>query len=277
MSRPPLPQHCPTQRELDDLELLTSGAADPIRGFNEPGSPLTLSLPDELLTHLDEGNEVELVDPEGLPLARVSSVLRGLAVTPLTHAQHGPFRRLHLSPAAVREQYAGRTFVPVTDLMTDVQVEQLRGLGPVVLLALVGAGTPAVSPVGLLRATLRVAGAIDAEVVAVPLADHGSLADPALRISVLTSYADSDPVVELAYGGHLLPGLADIAEAERPRLDQQGLVLFFTGLSGSGKSTLAQALMDRLLEHGGRSLTSLDGDVVRRNLSAGLTFSKEDR
>ncbi|GAA4088760.1 adenylyl-sulfate kinase [Nocardioides kongjuensis] len=277
MSRPPLPQHCPTQRELDDLELLTSGAADPIRGFNEPGSPLTLSLPDELLTHLDEGNEVELVDPEGLPLARVSSVLRGVAVTPLTHAQHGPFRRLHLSPAAVREQYAGRTFVPVTDLMTDVQVEQLRGLGPVVLLALVGTGTPAVSPVGLLRATLRVAEAIDAEVVAVPLADHGSLADPALRISVLTSYADSDPVVELAYGGHLLPGLADIAEAERPRLDQQGLVLFFTGLSGSGKSTLAQALMDRLLEHGGRSLTSLDGDVVRRNLSAGLTFSKEDR
>lgn len=277
MSRPPLPQHCPTQRELDDLELLTSGAADPIRGYNEPGSPLTLSLPDELLTHLDEGNEVELVDPEGLPLARVSSVLRGLSVTPLTHAQFGPFRRLHLSPAAVREQYAGRTFVPVTDLMTDVQVEQLRGLGPVVLLALVGAGTPAVSPVGLLRATLRVAEAIDAAVVAVPLADHASLADPALRISVLTSYADTDPVVELAYGGHLLPGLADIAEAERPRLDQQGLVLFFTGLSGSGKSTLAQALMDRLLEHGGRTLTSLDGDVVRRNLSAGLTFSKEDR
>ncbi|MBM0124282.1 adenylyl-sulfate kinase [Pimelobacter simplex] len=277
MSRPPLPQHCPTQRELDDLELLTSGAADPIRGFNEPGSPLTLSLPDELLTHLDEGNEVELVDPEGLPLARVTSVLRGLAVTPLTHAQFGPFRRLHLAPAAVRERYAGRTFVPVTDLMTDVQVEQLRGLGPVVLLALVGAGTPAVSPVGLLRATLRVAETIDAEVVAVPLADHASLADPALRISVLTSYADTDPVVELAYGGHLLPGLADIAAAERPRPDQQGLVLFFTGLSGSGKSTLAQALMDRLLEHGGRSLTSLDGDVVRRNLSAGLTFSKEDR
>lgn len=112
MSRPPLPQHCPTQRELDDLELLTSGAADPIRGFNEPGSPLTLSLPDELLTHLDEGNEVELVDPEGLPLARVSSVLRGVAVTPLTHAQHGPFRRLHLSPAAVRSSTPGAPSSP---------------------------------------------------------------------------------------------------------------------------------------------------------------------
>ncbi len=54
-------------------------------------------------------------------------------------------------------------------------------------------------------------------------------------------------------------------------------MLFFTGLSGSGKSTLARALMDRVLEEGTRSITSLDGDVVRRNLSAGLTFSKEDR
>ena len=44
-------------------------------------------------------------------------------------------------------------------------------------------------------------------------------------------------------------------------------MLFFTGLSGSGKSTLARALMDRVLEQGVRSVTSLDGDVVRRNLS----------
>ena len=54
-------------------------------------------------------------------------------------------------------------------------------------------------------------------------------------------------------------------------------MLFFTGLSGSGKSTVAQAVIDALLEHGERTVTSLDGDVVRRNLSAGLTFSREDR
>ena len=64
-----MPQHCPTPRELDDLELLTSGAAGPIVGFNEPGSPITLALPDELLDHLAEGHEVELVDP-GLPAHR---------------------------------------------------------------------------------------------------------------------------------------------------------------------------------------------------------------
>jgi sulfate adenylyltransferase len=54
-------------------------------------------------------------------------------------------------------------------------------------------------------------------------------------------------------------------------------VLFFTGLSGSGKSTVAQAVIDSLLEAGERTVTSLDGDVVRRNLSTGLTFSREDR
>lgn len=277
MSSPSVPQHCPTPRELDDLELLTSGAAGPIVGFNEPGSPITLALPEDLETHLDEGHEVELVDPEGLPLARVARTLRGLSVTPLTHAQFGAFRSLHLPPETAREQYAGRTVVPVTDLVTDRQLEQLRGLGPVLLAALVGAGTPAVSPVGLLRATVRVAAMLDAAVVAIPLTDHGSDADAGLRQSVLAWYAGADAVVELAPGGRTLPELADIEAQERPAAADQGLVLFFTGLSGSGKSTLARALMDRVLEQGTRSITSLDGDVVRRNLSAGLTFSKEDR
>ena len=54
-------------------------------------------------------------------------------------------------------------------------------------------------------------------------------------------------------------------------------MLFFTGLSGSGKSTIARAVQDRVLEQGNRTVTGLDGDVVRRHLSAGLTFSREDR
>ncbi len=58
---------------------------------------------------------------------------------------------------------------------------------------------------------------------------------------------------------------------------EQGFTVFFTGLSGSGKSTIANALMVKLLERGGRTVTLLDGDIVRRNLSKGLGFSKEDR
>jgi sulfate adenylyltransferase len=68
-----------------------------------------------------------------------------------------------------------------------------------------------------------------------------------------------------------------VVDRDRPCAAEQGLVVFFTGLSGSGKSTLARALHDLLLEQGTRTVTSLDGDVVRRHLSAGLTFSKADR
>ena len=269
----PVLQHCPTSRELDDLELLSSGALAPIVGFNQPGSPITLDLPPEV------SGVVELVDPEGLPLARVE-VSTG-RVELLSAPQYGPFRRLYLTPGQVREQYAGRTFVPVSDALTDVQLEQIRAAGPAVLLALVGAGTPRLSAVGLIRASLAAAAALhteDAEVVAVPLAAHGDPeVDHALGVQVVANYAGPDPVVGLAEGGELPDDLAVIVDRDQPSLDEQGLVLFFTGLSGSGKSTLARALMDRLLEQGERSVTSLDGDVVRRHLSAGLTFSKTDR
>jgi sulfate adenylyltransferase len=62
-----------------------------------------------------------------------------------------------------------------------------------------------------------------------------------------------------------------------PARDKQGFTVFFTGLSGSGKSTIANALMVKLMEMGGRPVTLLDGDVVRKHLSSELGFSKEHR
>lgn len=62
-----------------------------------------------------------------------------------------------------------------------------------------------------------------------------------------------------------------------PPTHKQGFTLFFTGLSGSGKSTIAQALMAKLMSHGKRNLTMLDGDIVRRMLASDLGFSKADR
>jgi sulfate adenylyltransferase len=62
-----------------------------------------------------------------------------------------------------------------------------------------------------------------------------------------------------------------------PPRAQQGFTVFFTGLSGSGKSTIANALMVKLMEMGGRPVTLLDGDVVRKHLSSELGFSKEHR
>ncbi|MEM9533320.1 MAG: bifunctional sulfate adenylyltransferase/adenylylsulfate kinase [Pseudomonadota bacterium] len=68
----------------------------------------------------------------------------------------------------------------------------------------------------------------------------------------------------------------ELRRAYPPR-HKQGFTVFFTGLSGSGKSTVANALMVKLLEEGSRPVTLLDGDVVRKNLSSELTFSKEHR
>jgi len=63
----------------------------------------------------------------------------------------------------------------------------------------------------------------------------------------------------------------------KPARDKQGFTVFLTGFSGSGKSTIANALMVKLMEMGGRPVTLLDGDIVRKNLSSELGFSKEHR
>jgi sulfate adenylyltransferase len=58
---------------------------------------------------------------------------------------------------------------------------------------------------------------------------------------------------------------------------EQGFTVFFTGLSGAGKSTIANALVLKLRDLGGRSVSLLDGDEVRQRLSSELGFSHADR
>ena len=70
--------------------------------------------------------------------------------------------------------------------------------------------------------------------------------------------------------------VAELRRTHPPR-HKQGFTVFFTGLSGSGKSTVANALMVKLMEMGGRPVTLLDGDLVRKHLSSELGFSKEHR
>lgn len=70
--------------------------------------------------------------------------------------------------------------------------------------------------------------------------------------------------------------IAELRKTRPPR-HRQGFTVFFTGLSGSGKSTIANALMIKLMELGGRQITLLDGDVIRKHLSSELGFSKEHR
>jgi sulfate adenylyltransferase len=93
-------------------------------------------------------------------------------------------------------------------------------------------------------------------VVPVPV----SPADAAKRADAIAAAYSSGPRV-------------DVATVPHPA--GEGRTLFFTGLSGSGKSTIARAVVERLAAS--RSVTLLDGDVVRTHLSKGLGFSKEDR
>jgi sulfate adenylyltransferase len=84
-------------------------------------------------------------------------------------------------------------------------------------------------------------------------------------------------------GGREIPSWFTFPEVARelrrkdPPRQAQGFTVFFTGLSGSGKSTIANILLIKFLEMGGRPVTLLDGDVVRKHLSSELGFSREHR
>ncbi len=102
------------------------------------------------------------------------------------------------------------------------------------------------------------------------------------RAWVARSYGATDIAVPAEHAGAAEALLPDVAvhclePTPAPALPRAGLTVFFTGLSGSGKSTIAHALIARLAERGGRTVSLLDGDVVRRHLSAGLGFSRADR
>jgi bifunctional enzyme CysN/CysC len=71
--------------------------------------------------------------------------------------------------------------------------------------------------------------------------------------------------------------LEQLGRASRPIAQpHRGLTVWFTGLSASGKTTLCRAVHERLAARGCR-LELLDGDTVRKHLSKGLGFSREDR
>ena len=95
-------------------------------------------------------------------------------------------------------------------------------------------------------------------------------------------FSDSE-LAALLDGGDPLPAwhtpepVARELRRARPPRHERGLVVFMTGLSGSGKSTIARDLRDALAERGDRTVSLLDGDQVRRLLSAGLSFSRADR
>jgi sulfate adenylyltransferase len=136
-------------------------------------------------------------------------------------------------------------------------------------------------------------GAADGTGLAIPVVRAGDWAydrvaevwRPLALIEAGTERADLSPgeLADLLDAGAEIPAwftppaVARELRRARPPRAERGFVVFLTGLSGSGKSTIARDLADILAERGDRRVSLLDGDLVRQLLSAGLTFSREDR
>jgi sulfate adenylyltransferase len=206
---------------------------------------------------------------------------------------------LQRDPADVRAELEGRTVAGVVCdrplLSADLDRIRATGAERVLLIARTAGrqagGLPPESLVRAVRAAARALG--NATVVAAPLRRLDPARDAEAAHQLAAAYGVTDVLAlddaewrdTLARLDTEDPLPDSIAPAEvrtelrrwRPPRSRRGLVVFFTGLSGSGKSTLARALVDALLEDGRRTLTVLDGDVVRRELSRGLGFSQADR
>ncbi|WP_237767511.1 adenylyl-sulfate kinase [Serinicoccus sp. CUA-874] len=222
---------------LDDLELVRLGLL----------APDDVALP---------AGPVTVVDAEGVPVAKVAE---DGALTWLSARSSRPFERWHLDdagvelPAALVDDPAAlaeipdstRTLVALASVDGDDNQRDLDLVRAVRRAADEGGYVLRIGPVGL------------------------AAADRERRIEQLrTALAGDHGTVH------------DLTGRGEPRAHQgqgQGVVVLLSGLSGSGKSTLARALRDRLVEDEGRAVSLLDGDVVRRHLSAGLGFSPEDR
>lgn len=272
-----LQQVLPSPHLLDDLELIRQGVEVPLASDSHP-SAITLSTP----LGPSELHQVVVIEPEGVPIAAVG--VRAAAGRAETYIPDGstrflsrrpdrPFESLHRSVSTVTPP----DFTVVIDHSVNaVEAAKLLPAGATVLVLLVAAveraGETQPREVHLCTHALHLTqelsepayGLSQVDLVVVPIAsDHPHRKK---RIT-LCAWAFSQ-------GGHIV----DLSEAsDEPREEAQGAVLFFTGLSGSGKSTLAKAVRNRLLEQTERTITLLDGDVVRRHLSSGLGFGPTDR
>ncbi|HEU5034205.1 MAG TPA: adenylyl-sulfate kinase [Mycobacteriales bacterium] len=181
------------------------------------------------------------LDEEGTPIA-TREAGRVVGLRPL------PWER----PEQVRAGGARPVVVPAAERLPAEAVPA----GALVLLAAGGVRPDNARHPAWIQAWTQAAERGGATVVLVP----ASPADVATSAPTLAAAYSSGPLLDL-------PTVAQPAGA--------GRTLFFTGLSGSGKSTVARAVVDRLA--GTRTITLLDGDVVRTHLSKGLGFSQQDR
>lgn len=254
--------------ELDALELLLSGLTGP------PSYELPAARPPDV-TSLEipgpapaSGSTVELVDPDGTPIASVRITDSRAAdrpahswvagpVSPLKPFGHGPSHPRLTSESRLDGRvvalFGGELRAP--DVVAALRSADGRPLDVVFC----GSSAGATTSLALDDLDTVASMTPDTRLWFVP-------DGPALR---------SDDALARAC---LERGAVEIVDVRRRSAAvATGAVVVFTGLSGSGKSTVARALVDRLHAHADRTPVLLDGDDVRRQLSGELGFSAEDR
>ena len=120
------------------------------------------------------------------------------------------------------------------------------------------------------------------ELVYLPFEDEYRTRDRVAENVQTLSMSGADIRVRIRSGRKIpdwvtFPEVVEQIRKAYPEPRRQGFTIFLTGLSGAGKSTIAKVLYSQMLEIGDRPVTLLDGDIVRRNLSSELNFSKEHR
>jgi sulfate adenylyltransferase len=270
---------------LDDIELLVGGVPDPVRVLVPPAEVAAARDAGGLVFTDREGTPLALVTKAALPVGQETVVIvRPETVQPLRPPSHGPFRAFRLPAREVCRggPYRAVVFRTVPTWSDAERVKSFVGNAPGLVVALVG--TPVgVDVPGLVRAVRSLAAELQLSVVAIParverlpsvLPSYG-IAE-FLQIETVRTSAEQ---AALSTGNAASLPAYSVRELRRlrPEPHRRGAVVLFTGLSGSGKSTLARGLVDALEEVGDRTVTLLDGDEVRRLLSAGLGFSRADR
>ena len=276
----------------DDARLALAGAGLPwCRLGSGPEVPARADgLVELALAHVDveEGGSLVLTDPTALPVALLADVrpVGGGVVAGTLHPVGAPGQA---TPAWAAPAAGGVVVVRRPPLRGEL-VDLPRPLRLVVP----HGPSPDGIPAEVLLDVVSSVSADDSEVEVVPAPLHwrGPAAEPMLFAAygelvgtAPLSLAAGDPawvlvrdeVLDGRAPSALDPGGTEALAAWRPPVSRRGVVVFFTGLSGSGKSSLAEALVEHVRTRSRRTVTLLDGDVVRTMLSAGLGFDRAGR
>lgn len=289
------PSHSLNYDVLDTMELLLGGLLGtasyvlPGRGPSDlPIEPL-LSVPAGVAEKAKASGALMLADPDGTPLARLE-VTSSEAATPgtvylagslsrLQTPEHSAARDLRITapfdlPGTAAPLVAAFDRAPTAEQLALAVAAAQESQAQLRLVAVSATGDATDNDLAKLLGAVRAC--------AQPLKNAQA------NLLVVPDFASPTPdgagsiadYVLLRLGAHRLLNFTSPHHStpSQPRFSPQGgLVLLFTGLSGSGKSTLARAVVERLQTVDDRQAILLDGDDVRRFLTAGLGFTREDR